>query len=159
MDFDLCTVHAVLDRLKPISLSSFRSHVQNMHDDRAKGFEAEYQVSYSCMLYAVCCTILPCYAVCCTVLPCYAVCCTILPCYAVCCTILSCYAVCCTILSCYAVCCTILPCYAVCCTVLPCYAVCYCSCPVVQFRPSGAPRYCQGLIQQDQEQICQHLPM
>ena len=33
--------------MKPISLSSFRGHVQNMHDDRAKGFEAEYQVSYT----------------------------------------------------------------------------------------------------------------
>ncbi len=36
--------HTVIDRANPVSLTSFRSHVQNMHDDRAKGFEAEYQV-------------------------------------------------------------------------------------------------------------------
>ena len=34
----------VADRLKPISVDSFRDHVNKMHEERDKGFEAEYQV-------------------------------------------------------------------------------------------------------------------
>lgn len=37
-------ITAVLDRMKPVSLSSFRDHVASMHEDRDKGFETEYQV-------------------------------------------------------------------------------------------------------------------
>ena len=37
----LCTV---LDRMKPVSQASFRDHVAEKHEDRDKGFEAEYQV-------------------------------------------------------------------------------------------------------------------
>ncbi|CAI8024471.1 Receptor-type tyrosine-protein phosphatase alpha [Geodia barretti] len=33
----------VADRLKPISVDSFRDHVNKMHEERDKGFEAEYQ--------------------------------------------------------------------------------------------------------------------
>ena len=40
----VCVVTAVLDRMKPVSLSSFRDHVASMHEDRDKGFETEYQV-------------------------------------------------------------------------------------------------------------------
>ncbi len=35
---------SVLDRLKPISVISFRDHVQTMHIERDKPFEAEYEV-------------------------------------------------------------------------------------------------------------------
>ena len=34
----------VADRMKPISVDSFRDHVNKMHIERDKGFEAEYQV-------------------------------------------------------------------------------------------------------------------
>ena len=39
---------AVMDRMKPVSLESFRDHVTAKHDERDKGFEAEYQVSTFC---------------------------------------------------------------------------------------------------------------
>ena len=35
---------AVLDRMKAVSLTSFRDHVAGKHEDRDKGFESEYQV-------------------------------------------------------------------------------------------------------------------
>ena len=35
---------AVLDRMKPVSMTSFRDHVATKHEDRDKGFESEYQV-------------------------------------------------------------------------------------------------------------------
>ena len=38
---------AVMDRMKPVSLASFRDHVASRHEDRDKGFETEYQVSAS----------------------------------------------------------------------------------------------------------------
>ena len=34
----------VTDRMKPISVISFRDHVQQMHAERDRGFEIEYQV-------------------------------------------------------------------------------------------------------------------
>ena len=34
----------MIDRLKPIAVASFASHVLGMHHDRDKGFELEYQV-------------------------------------------------------------------------------------------------------------------
>ena len=34
----------VTDRMKPISVTSFRDHVQQMHAERDRGFEIEYQV-------------------------------------------------------------------------------------------------------------------
>ena len=41
----VCVCHVtVTDRLKPISVDSFRDHVNKMHEERDKGFEAEYQV-------------------------------------------------------------------------------------------------------------------
>ena len=33
-----------MDRLKPVTLSGFSAHVHDMHQDRDKGFEHEYQV-------------------------------------------------------------------------------------------------------------------
>ena len=35
----------VIDRMKPVSLESFRDHVMDKHNHRDKGFETEYQVS------------------------------------------------------------------------------------------------------------------
>ena len=35
---------SVADRMKPISVDSFRDHVNKMHEERDKGFEVEYQV-------------------------------------------------------------------------------------------------------------------
>ena len=34
----------VMDRMKPVSLESFRDHVVSKHNERDKGFESEYQV-------------------------------------------------------------------------------------------------------------------
>ena len=34
----------VAERMKPISVESFRDHVNEMHEERDKGFETEYQV-------------------------------------------------------------------------------------------------------------------
>ena len=34
----------VTDRMKPISVTSFRDHVQQMHAERDRGFEIEYKV-------------------------------------------------------------------------------------------------------------------
>ncbi len=38
---------AVSDRLKAVPVTSFTEHVQGMHENRDKGFELEYQVSWS----------------------------------------------------------------------------------------------------------------
>ena len=40
---------AVGDRTRPISITSFRDHVQTMHMERNKGFEQEYKVGVSLM--------------------------------------------------------------------------------------------------------------
>ena len=37
-----------MDRLKSVTLSGFSAHVRNMHQDRDKGFEHEYQVRLNC---------------------------------------------------------------------------------------------------------------
>ena len=36
---------AVMDRIKPVAVESFRDHVAQKHNERDKGFESEYQVS------------------------------------------------------------------------------------------------------------------
>ena len=41
-----CPCLAVADRMNPITVDSFRDHVNMMHDERDKGFEAEYQVTH-----------------------------------------------------------------------------------------------------------------
>ena len=42
-DYNL-SLRSVLDRMKPVSQTSFRDHVAGKHEDRDKGFESEYQV-------------------------------------------------------------------------------------------------------------------
>ena len=39
----------VMDRMKPVSLESFRDHVVSKHNERDKGFESEYQVCTYCV--------------------------------------------------------------------------------------------------------------
>ena len=46
-NFPNCVCAPVADRMKPISVDSFRDHVNKMHEERDKGFEAEYQVTPS----------------------------------------------------------------------------------------------------------------
>ena len=48
--FNLTPQSTVTDRMKPISVTSFRDHVQQMHAERDRGFEIEYQVQ-SCVVY------------------------------------------------------------------------------------------------------------
>ena len=45
----------VTDRMKPISIISFRDHVQQMHSEQDRGFESEYQVlnSYHKQIYDI----------------------------------------------------------------------------------------------------------
>ena len=40
----LISYPAVLDRMQPVALTGFKDHVQKMHSERDKDFEAEYQV-------------------------------------------------------------------------------------------------------------------
>ena len=49
-NFNLTPQSTVTDRMKPISVTSFRDHVQQMHAERDRGFEIEYQVQ-SCVVY------------------------------------------------------------------------------------------------------------
>ena len=51
--FSPCARLAVADRMKPITVDSFRDHVNNMHDERDKGFEAEYQVTHQLHSHSV----------------------------------------------------------------------------------------------------------
>lgn len=39
-------VLAEMERMRPIELDQFADHVKEMHQDRDKGFEIEYQVSH-----------------------------------------------------------------------------------------------------------------
>ena len=48
-----CACLAVADRMNPITVDSFRDHVNMMHDERDKGFEAEYQVTHQLHSHSV----------------------------------------------------------------------------------------------------------
>ena len=55
-----CVVFSEMERMRPIELDQFSEHVIQMHQDRDKGFELEYQVSLPpslppSLLHCVCC--------------------------------------------------------------------------------------------------------